>query len=208
MELVIIYLHELYYLCDSILRETTNIFEGATIPSEGYMVQVSPVLHSRINSVLLYSANIRKLITTEEKKGKKESRKKYEIRQQRKELFDDLLKDINLKEITNSKVRNTLEHFEEYLDDLNLKLEKPNSEIKKDYPAAAYNMTFSEWQVFRPDVYPIRLYISKEQTFYNFNWSIDLGEIAKEAKAIQERLKTLDMFKENEAGGLLTQWSN
>lgn len=67
-------------------------------------------------------------------------------------------------------------------------------------------MTFSEWKVMQPDVYPIRLYISKEKTFYNFDWSINIGEIDNEARAIQNRLKTLDMFKEKESGGLLTLW--
>lgn len=206
MELVGVYLHELYYLCESILRETTEIFKEENIPSEGYVIQVSPVLHSRINSVLLYSSNIKKLITTNEQKGKKESRKKYDIRQQRKELFDELLEGIKIKEISKSKVRNTIEHFDQYLDDLNLKLDEPKSKLKNKYPAAAYNMTFSEWKVMQPDVYPIRLYISKQRTFYNFDWFINIGEIASETRNIQDRLNTLDMFKGKESGGLLAKW--
>ena len=207
-ELKSVYLHELYYLCESILRETSEIFKEAAIPKKGYMIQVSPVLHSRINSVLLYSANLKKLITTHEQKGKKESRKKFNLRQQRKKLFDELLEGIELKEIFNNQVRNRIEHFDEHLDDLNLKLNEPKSKIKNNYPAAAYNMTFSEWKLMQPDVYPIRLYISKEKTFYNFDSSINIGKIEEEAKAIRNRIKELELFKDDESGGLIVNWSS
>lgn len=200
-----VYLHELFYLCLSVNRECDEIFNEARVPETGYVIQVSPVLHSRINSVLIYASNIRKLISTAEHRNKKESRRQFQIRKQRELRFSQLLEGIDIKEIHNSKLRNTIEHFEEYLDDLILELEKESNKIKSQHGAAAYNMTFSEWQLMSPSVYPIRLYISKEKKLYNFQWSIDIGKIYDESLEILARLKTLKPFGEdvNESGGLL-----
>lgn len=207
MEITMVYIHELYSLCEAIVRETDEIFSEAVIPEKYESIQVSPVLHSRINSVLLYSANIKKLIKTPKTRRNNESKKRFELRQQRNEIFDDLLKNIEINEIFNSKVRNTLEHFEEHLDKLNLKLSEPNSKIKNEYSGAVYNIAFSDWKALKYDVYPIRLYIVKEQKFYNFEWSIDIGKIAKEAKEIKNRLEQIKDFKDKDSGGLIKAWS-
>lgn len=121
-------------------------------------------------------------------------------------LFKDLLSGIDIKEIKESKVRNTIEHFEEYLDNLNIGLESPKSKVKERHASAAYNMTFSDWQVINPEVYPIRLYIAKEKKLYNFEWSVDIGKIYSESLNIIERLKRLKQFKEEGAGGLLVRF--
>lgn len=81
-ELIFVYLNELLYLCEGIRRECEQIFEEANVPEKGHSIQIAPVLHSRINSVLIYAANIKKLITTKEHKDKKESRRKFQLRQQ------------------------------------------------------------------------------------------------------------------------------
>jgi hypothetical protein len=204
-KMISVYLHELFYLCLSVKRECEEIFLEAKIPEKGYMIQVSPVLHSRINSVLIYSANIKKLISTPENKGKKESTRRYQLRKQRESMFSEFLNGIEIKEINNNKVRNTIEHFEEYLDELNLELENETNEIKAKHNSAAYNMTFSEWQVINPAVYPLRLYIANEKKLYNFDWSIDIGKIYNESLEILRRVKTLRQFEndDDEIGGML-----
>ena len=92
---------------------------------------------------------------------------------------------IKLAELLNAKVRNTLEHFDEYLDEANLALS--DARVPPS-PMAAYNMVLSRWDAINPRVYPIRLYISAERKFYNMKWSVDLDAINKEASAIAERL--------------------
>lgn len=202
-ELCMVYINELYYLCEAIKRECDGIFSEAKVPADGYMIQVSPVLHSRINSVLIYATNIKNLIYTPKDKKKKESVKKYNMRKARAELFEGILSGLSIKEIKNNKVRNTLEHFDEYLDECNLELAKTYTDLKKNHGAAAYNMTFSNKKVIQPDVYPIRLYISDEKKFYNFDWSIDIGMIYDEALSVLKRLKDLELLKEGKSGGLL-----
>lgn len=205
-ELFRVYINELYYLCEAIKRECDGIFDEAKVPDDGYMIQVSPILHSRINSVLIYATNIKNLIYTPKDKKKKESVKNYRMRKARAELFEGILSGLSIKEIKNNKVRNTLEHFDEYLDECNLELAKAYTDLKKNHSLAAYNMTFSNMKVIQPDVYPIRLYIADEKKFYNFDWSIDIGMIYDEALSILERLKELNLLGESKSGGLLVRF--
>lgn len=200
-KLFLIYIHEVWRLSNEIVTNCEKVFDEATIPDKEYIIQVSPNIHSHIIYILINSANLKKLIFPSENKSKDESKKQYEFRLERSKLLKELFNGIDIKEIKNSKVRNTLEHFDEYIDKENLKLE---SSDKKVSPFAAYNMALSDWGAFSPPVYPIRLYISKEKKFYNMGFSIDIGKIYEEAKAIIERLNSLDIFNNGtESGGLL-----
>lgn len=107
---------------------------------------------------------------------------------------------IPLAELVNVKIRNSLEHFNEYLDEANLAV----SEAKiPPSPMVAYNMILSHWEAFNPRVYPIRVYISSERKFYNMKWSIDLGAMNTEASAIVARLQALPGFSDKESPGAL-----
>jgi hypothetical protein len=95
---------------------------------------------------------------------------------------------------------NTLEHFDEYLDEANLAVSEAKTPPS---PMAAYNMVLSHWEVFSPRVYPIRVYVSSERKFYNMKWSVDLGVMNTEASAIVERLLALPGFSAKEGPGAL-----
>lgn len=196
-----IYIHEVWRLATEIIVNCEYVFNEAKVPDEGYSIQVSSNIHSHIIYVLINSANLKKMIFTLPNRGKDESKKQYEFRLERSNLLKQLFNGIDITEIKNNKVRNTLEHFDEYIDKENLKFS--GCELDSGL-RAAYNMTLSDWDVFFPRVYPIRLYVANEKKFYNMNFSIDIGKIYEEAKAIIDRMKSLEIFKnEDEAGGLL-----
>lgn len=195
-----LYLHELWWLANGICQKTERLFAEAKIPDNGYVIQVSPELHSLIASVLSEAANLKKLLVTPSAKLNGESGRQYRLRRARAAVLNQVLHGVHLSELLNAKVRNTLEHFDEYLDEANLTI----SEAKNPpSPMAAYNMILSHWEAVDPRVYPIRLYISKERKFYNMKWSVDLDALNKEASAIAERLKIYIGAAEEGPGGLM-----
>jgi hypothetical protein len=62
----------------------------------------------------------------------------------------NVLEGIELEEILKSGVRNSIEHFDEYLDDAYVKATRH----KIPSPWAAYNMTVSDARTFDPPSYP------------------------------------------------------
>ena len=196
-----LYIHELWWLAHGVKTKAEKLFFEAKVPDEGYIIQVNPELHSLIASALSDAANLKKLLVTPSTRLNGESGRQFRLRKARSGFLNKLVDGIALNELFNSKVRNTLEHFDEYLDEANLAV----SEAKvPPAPMAAYNMVFSHWEVITPRVYPVRLYISSERKFYNMKWSINFDVIHKEASAILERISALPGFSEKEGpGGLM-----
>ncbi|WP_199179984.1 hypothetical protein [Chromobacterium sinusclupearum] len=180
-----LYVHELWWLANAICQKTERLFNEVTVPENGSVLEVNPELHSLIASVLSDAANLKKFLNTPSAKLNGESGRQYRLRRARVAALKSILDGVHLTELLNVKVRNTLEHFDEYLDEANLTI----SEAKNPpSPIAAYNMILSHWEAVEPRVYPIRLYISKERKFYNMKWSVDLDAMNKEAAAVAERL--------------------
>lgn len=199
-KLFTLYIHELWWLANGVKQKTEHLFAETKFPDEGNIIQVSPELHSIIASTLSDAANLKKLLVTKESQLSGESGRQFRLRLGRTQALAKLLEGIALNELLNAKVRNTLEHFDEYLDEANLAV----TEAKKPpSPMAAYNMILSRWDVFNPRVYPIRVYISEERKFYNMKWSVDLGAMNTEAKAVIERLTQFMGSAKAGPGGLM-----
>ena len=202
-KLFTLYFHELRWLAHSIQTKSEKLFDEAKVPAEGNVIQVNPELHSLIASILSDAANLRKLVVTPHTRLGGESGRQFRLRKARAAALREAIKDIELVELLNSKVRNTLEHFDEYLDEANIALSEAKTPPS---PMAAYNMVLSRWEVFTPPVYPVRLYISSERKFYNMKWSVDIDAMHKEARAVVERLAQSDVFGNTESpGGLMVR---
>ncbi|GAB1259007.1 hypothetical protein [Aurantivibrio plasticivorans] len=196
-----LYFHELWWLASSLVKKSENLFKETRIPDEGFAIQVNPDLHSTISSILTDAANIKKFLVTPSVKLNGESGPQFRLRKERAKKLKETLGDIELKEVLNHKVRNTLEHFDEYLDEANIKISKSNSPPS---PMAAYNMILSHWEAFSPKVYPVRLYVSSEQTFYNMKWSVNIGALNSEAKSIVSKLEKIPgLVQKDGPGGLM-----
>ncbi len=196
-----LYLHELFMLAKAVRDRCDQVFAQTPPPASGHYIKVDPDVHATINAILIDAANIKKLTHTSERRLDKESKKVFDLRQERSRLLQALLEGVELDEILNTKVRNTLEHFDEYLDETNIAL---SSDRKPPAPMAAYNMTFSDWEVTAPRVFPLRLYVAGERKYYNMKYSIDLSRLRSQATAILDRLSSSEVMRGiQEPGGLM-----
>jgi len=198
-----VYVHHLFALAKAVRDGCDQVFEGAPIPpSDGY-IKVDPGLHARIDGVLIDAANLKKLIRTPAERGRSESERTFRFRQQRTESLTEFLRGLSLEAISDVQVRNSLEHFDEHLDKLGAQLADGEDPPK---PAAAYNIVFSSWNVARAvaqrDVYPLRVYVADERSYFNFDRKINLGTLREEAAAITQRIETSGELQ-NEPGGLM-----
>lgn len=198
-KLCTLYYHELFWMSVSIVDKCSKIFELARIPESGSLIQVNPEIHSLIASVLSSATNIKRLFVTQDAKLNGENGTKHKLRIARAREISQFLAPLKLTELLNNKVRNTLEHFDEYLDDANYSLSKKPMGAGK----AAYNFVISHWEVTDPRLYPIRLYVSSERKFYNMKWSVDVGLISREAQSIVDLIKGSGLMGQEDPGGVL-----
>ena len=182
------YLLELWLLADNVREQCERIFQITQIGPGETFLRVSKEVHGLIASILSNAANIKKLLDTRASQRKHESKIAYAMRQRRSKALSDILNGIELEFLLESKVRNTLEHFDEYLD------EADELVTIKGHPTATLavsNMVLSHWDSMAGEsIYPIRVYIVSERKFYNMKWSIDLGKIHAESLLIVERFKS------------------
>lgn len=181
-----LYSYEMWLLTNSISSQCEKIFEAASVPSSGYSLGSNPEIHSIINNIVSESARVKKLISIPKCKTKNESGKQFEIHVGRAKYLQDILKGIRMEEILSARVRNTLEHFDEYLDEANMLA----SEGKLDkYVGIVIDTIMSHREMISPTPFPLRVYISSEKIFINMNYSIDLGKIYNESSEISKRFK-------------------
>ena len=196
-----VYFHEVFWLATSICDNCQAIFDETKAPADGYFIKVDPELHGRIAAVLKDAANIKKLLVAPGTKPKGVSRAAFTLRKERAAILRQAIEGVDLTEIMNAKVRNSIEHFDEYLDAANLMMHNTNESLP---PFAAYNMTLSSWGATSPPPYPVRVYIADEQKFYNLKYSVDLGRISLEALEVKTKLIEGEFLGGvEEPGGLL-----
>lgn len=94
------------------------------------------------------------------------------------------------------KIRNTIEHFDEYIDEANVKSTWEND----GQDLAVYNMVISRRNVFNLP-YFLKVYVVSEFTFYNFKWSINIKTIYEESKIILNNL--YDKCDTKDSNGML-----
>jgi hypothetical protein len=195
------YVLELWLLADNVRDQCEKLFAATqTSPNETYL-RVSKDIHGLIASLLSNAANIKKLLRTRTSRMDGESKIAHAMRQRRTKALNELLDRIALDGLLDTKIRNTLEHFDEYLD------EADELVTVKGHPTATLamsNMVLSHWQhLASENIFPIRVYIASEKKFYNMKWSIDLGKLHDESQLVVERLKSHPETKNiTEAGTL------
>ena len=195
-----LYFHELLWLITGICTNCETIFRETDPPTDGHFIKVDPEIHARIAMILTNAANVKKLLTAPAEKPKGQKAELFNAHEERAEGLRTALKDIELVEMFNVKVRNSIEHFDQYLDEANMDLLAATS---PPAPLAAYNMTFSSWDLMTPRPYPVRLYVADERKFYNLKHSVDLGKLYEEASAVRNRLLTTPPIAGMQPGGLM-----
>ncbi|BED28499.1 TPA: hypothetical protein IBL02_004379 [Escherichia coli] len=186
MKLNFIYLHELWLLTHSIKTRCEELFHETPLPDAGYYFKIDYNIHILINSILSDAANVKKLIAVPKNKTREESPEQFRLHIERSNYLQQKIKDIEIKEINSVRVRNTLQHFDEYLDQLNIDV---TAGKMKGHDIAVYNFVISHWKAINPRPYPIRLYVCEEKTYYNMKASINLEKVYNEAFQVNEVIR-------------------
>lgn len=197
-----VYLFEIWSLAQAVKTKAERVFEE-TKDLKGHSQRADPKVHALIASLLSDAANLKKLVVTPPHRIRDESPRMHKLRVSRAASLNRTIAAVPLPTLLDPKVRNTLEHFDEYLDEANLMLTD-----SKGGPAAlaAFNLSLSSWSVFTDKIYPVRVYIVSERKFYNMKWSVDIGAMHEEASALLEHLGWLSDMKDLSAqGGFLVR---
>lgn len=196
-----IYLHELWWLSESIKRRCEKLFQETPLPEQGYYFKIDYNIHSLINDILSDAANLKKLITIPTQKTRSESPRQFQVHVERSKFLQEKIKGIEVTELKSVKVRNTLQHFDEYLDEANI--EATEGKLK-NHQRAVYNFVMSHWEAVNPRPYPIRLYICAEKTYYNMKASVNLGKIYAESLRISEVMRNeIGTDSDSDPGGFM-----
>lgn len=170
------------------------IFDKAKPAAESHSyIQVDHDLLTNIPHLLGDSARIRALLATKQK-AEGESWIKHEIRVRRTTwLRNTVLQGISLQHVLDAKVRHSLEHFDEYIDETAIKAHageiKPPSFLPVDMLMGS-RTTLDTFNVGgqQATVYPLRVYIADEQVFINASKEVSVRGLHDECLAIRDRL--------------------
>lgn len=201
LRLNFIYLHELWWLSESIKRRCEQVFQETPLPEQGYYFKFDYNIHSLINDILSDAANLKKLITIPTQKTRSESPEQFQVHVERSKFLQGKIKGIEINELKSVKVRNTLQHFDEYLDEANIEASEGRL---SSHQMAVYNFVMSHWEAVNPRPFPIRLYICAEKTYYNMKASVNLEKIYVEASCISEVIRIeIKRVGDSDPGGFM-----
>lgn len=192
-----IYMHELYIHATNIVRKSDSLFEQNQVEPDNYF-KVDVEIHSLISSILADASAAKSLLADYDRK---QSGRVNALRVKRTRHLLDALAGIDFPTIMDKSVRNSMEHFDEYLDKANVAL----FDQGKTGRPAIYNMVLSR-RDFVPALrnpYPIKMYIAEEKIFENLETKIDMGALRAEAQNIAERLQRLLNINDESPGAYI-----
>ncbi|HIE8816524.1 TPA: hypothetical protein ACXP3B_003888 [Klebsiella pneumoniae] len=187
-EYKIIYISELWFYAYGIKSKTAQLDKLTQPTDDEYAIYNLPEITDLVLGILSNAANIKKLMSPSPRKNK-EPAWSYTFRVDRSNMIKEFVSDLDISEIMNSTVRNSLEHFDEYLDEFSTNFMKGT--IQERNPYITFNMAISELNTFQPHAYPVRQYCVKEKTYYNMDKSINIGKVFNEAVRIHQRCMDL-----------------
>jgi hypothetical protein len=190
-KLVTIYKRELFWLAHQIGRKSEVLFTKYPTPTS-YYTSIDAESLDLIYSILGDASKFIEAIQPQRGNPAYAERAAH---------LQELLAGVDLKALLDKKMRNTIEHFSEYLDDANLihSTWKP----KKLYQVA-FNIVFSHlYQVEDPAfpfpiflsplnnklVAPVRVYDASTRTLHNLSWSVDIGALDAAARRVRDALR-------------------
>lgn len=194
-----VYLEELHGLAATVKHLAEEVFMAAPKPlkggSESYL-KVDHDLMTKLYFLLGATARIRALLTDRPRR-KSQSEKQHALQVRRTAwLRDHVLKGIRLAEVLAPKVRHSLEHLDEYVDDTGLRFLEgriPTSALVPVDFAVGRRNTLAQFQVAnkRPHVYFVKVYVASERVFVNCGHEISIQKLHTECRRIEKRLQPL-----------------
>jgi hypothetical protein len=201
-----VYLWEVYWLADSIMRGCDDVFAKAQPPPPDY-IKVEPELMQLLQAVVSASARLRALIFERSRRDKRnQSALEYAVQIRRARWLGSLiLAGLNLPTIATSGVRNSLEHFDNHLDSEAIRWLRGGLPPRKGLPVdMAISTRASIKDLLKAEVL-IRVYVAAERRFVTSDTEIDLAALHAEASSVRERLRPLIEAKvpKGEHGGFV-----
>lgn len=191
-----VYTRELATLAFLIVSDCETLFSQLRVEDGGGIPQSDTRAFTLLYHILSNAAKIQELVSFT-KHGNQKGKAFHELRAK---ALRSVLGSVKLKEILNKKVRNTVEHFAEYLDEMSIVHSEQRTGPKYlaafDFvvssmkPASCPELPFTLYEIpgFFALIYPIRVYVVRERKFYNMDWSICIDSVCEEAKRLLEYL--------------------
>lgn len=189
-----VYLTELYWLAEESRELCQEVFEAVpTPPTGGSYVQVDHAIHRKIYRILNNAARISALIK-DRPRHNSQSAGQYEIQTRRARWMRSILDGVKVEEISHAKVRHSLEHFDEFIDETALKSSRGQIPLPSFFPvdfvlgrsSTLDALACGPLEGFK--TYPLRVYLAEERTFINCGRAIRLNLLSQECAAIATRL--------------------
>jgi hypothetical protein len=190
-----LYVYELHWLASEVVRRADALFGRVPPPGEGN-VEIDSSLHAEVYALLADAAKIRSLIT-ERPRRRGQSMGEHDFLVRRAQALSERLAGLNLDTVRSVEARNSVEHFDERIDQTALRAREgtiePPVHILVDlvvWSRGDLQLQFagivSLFQ--RPQNYPFRVYVASERRFLNADAEIDLGALRDECAAVRDRL--------------------
>ncbi|QQP71218.1 hypothetical protein JHE06_05460 [Carnobacterium sp. CS13] len=185
------YLQEIYILSSEIIRifdEIESIVNRTNLGTKGvkYVKDnpdkyffIQPEVFTRIATIQVHSANIKKILFAAPRK-KDEAKYKYDYRINRVIELQKYFDMNRIHEIKNARTRNSLEHYDERLDNISLRLW--NGSIDKKYHIIATNIITSKEEALFGNPYYLNCYVLDSKIYKNAEEESNIGNLATEAK--------------------------
>lgn len=184
------YIQELYALSNEIIRLYESVIpkledEYKDLDDGKNFMRIDYTSFLTFSSIFVHCGNIRKLLVPSNRM-KGESKYVYEYRVKRTENFKKIISLSNIKEITNSKIRNTIEHYDEKLDKINIDIER--EKLQKQYDAVISNMILSSNRVIKGRILYLKTFFVDTTIYKNLDFESNIKLIYNEARYIKDEL--------------------
>lgn len=188
-----LFLSELHSIADAVVQGTETVFERVrTSEGDAAYIQVDHEVSGILVDAVTNAARIRSLLVARPR-DRSESAVTYELRARRAAwLREEVLQGVRLNIVLGASVRNTLEHFDEYIDDL------ARRAAKKQIPTTIlvpvdFLMSHGRTLDFLLQrgggiVQPLRGYYADERLFVNAGREVNVDALDAECRAIRDRV--------------------
>lgn len=189
------YISEAYWLAARIVGRAREVFDDLRPlddPTKTY-IKFNHVLMGKLTAIIGDAVRLKAMLSERQRKAFNTDRQ-YQIHVRRARwLRETLLKDVRLKTIFESGVRNTLEHFDEYLDDVAIGCQQASIPRPTLIPFDVVVEKRKSLTAIDPEFHVeyLRAYIVADRVFVNADREINIRALHDEARRIVKRLKPL-----------------
>ncbi len=192
-----VYLMDLYWLAVAVVSRAEKVFIEAPKPTgpDNYL-KVNAELVGELFSLLGDAARIKALLTERQRRDN-QGEINFEMHVRRvKWLRNEVLKGVKLARTFEARVRNTLEHFDEYLDGATVGFATHDIPTPALVPIDFVVSRRSALEQFAvqqriPHLYFMRVFIASERVFVNCGEEISIQALHTECRRIAKRLKPM-----------------